>query len=108
MPESEYPEVLKAVFKQKTGKNLNSGHPKTFNEKIRWLKLYDCTPLKTKLTDKVLDRVKERIGGEYLKPVLRIGKDFNDIPFEVLPQAFIIKASNGCKWHYVIKKKVYQ
>lgn len=107
LDEREYPKYLKKMFYNMTGKKLNLKHPKTFNEKIQWLKLYDLTPLKTKLTDKVLvrDWVKEKIGENYLKPVLWIGEKFDDIPFEKLPENFIIKANHGCKWHYIIKNK---
>lgn len=107
LKEVDYPKYLKKIFKSQTGKNLNLKHPKTFNEKIQWLKLYDCTPLKTRLTDKVLvrDWVKEKIGEEYLKPVLWIGKTFDEIPFAELPEQFIIKANHGCKWCAKVKKK---
>ncbi len=107
LEESEYPKYLKKFFFYATGKNLNLKHPKTFNEKIQWLKLYDSTPLKTQLTDKVLvrDWIKEKIGEQYLKPVLWIGKTFDEIPFEQLPDKFIIKANHGCRWNYKIKNK---
>lgn len=107
LKESEYPRYLKKMFKGMTGQELNLNKPKTFNEKIQWLKLYDSTPLKTKLTDKVLvrDWVKDKIGGEYLKPVLWVGSSFDEIPFDDLPEQFIIKANHGCKWHFKIKNK---
>ncbi len=107
LKEEDYPKYLKKIFKSQTGKELNLKNPKTFNEKIQWLKLYDVTPLKTRLTDKVLvrDWVKEKIGEKYLKPVLWIGRSFDEIPFAELPEQFIIKANQGCKWHYKIKNK---
>ena len=54
---------LKVWFFKKTGKILHLDAPKTFNEKIQWMKLYDSTPIKTRLADKYLDRdwVKEEI-----------------------------------------------
>ncbi len=105
--EKEYPIYLKKIYKFRTNKNLNLKHPKTFNEKIQWLKLYDSTPIKTELTDKVLVRnyVEKKIGTEYLKPMLWVGKNFSDINFDVLPDKFIIKAAHGCKWQYIIKDK---
>ena len=107
LPESEYPKYLKKMFKGMTGKELNLKHPKTFNEKIQWIKLYDTTPKKTILTDKVSVRswVSEQIGEKYLKPVLWIGDKYEDIPFENLPVSFIVKANHGCKWQYKIKDK---
>ncbi len=49
--------------------------------------------------------MKEKIGEEYLKPVLWTGGSFNEIPFDNLPDAFIIKANHGCKWNFIIKDK---
>ena len=74
LPESEYPKYLSKLYKMKTGERLNLKHPKTFNEKIQWIKLYGITSLMRECTDKVKvrDYVKERIGEEYLKPVLQI------------------------------------
>ena len=105
--ENDYPQYLSQAYFIKTGCKLNLKHPKNINEKIQWLKLYDCIPIKTTLTDKVLvrDYVKEKIGEDFLKPVLWVGKNFNDIPFSDLPNAFIIKANHGCKWHFIIKDK---
>lgn len=107
LPENEYPKYLSKIFFYNTGEKLDLTHPKTFNEKIQWLKLYDSSPLKTRLTDKVLvrDWVKEKIGEEYLKPVLQICKNFDDIDFDKLPDKFIIKTNHGSKWHYIIKDK---
>ena len=107
LSEEDYPVYLKKLYKMKTGKSLNLEHPVTFNEKIQWLKLYDNSSLKSLLTDKVLARywVKEKIGEEYIKPALWIGKNFDKIPFEELPNAFVIKANHGCKWQYIIKNK---
>ena len=108
LPEKEYPKYLAKMFYKNTGEKLNLKHPKTFNEKIQWLKLYDATRLKTKLTDKVRvrDWVKEKIGEEYLKPVLQICDTFKQIDFEKLPQSFIIKVNHACKWHFKIKDKM--
>ena len=74
LPESGYPKYLKKIYKYRTGENLNLKHPKTFNEKIQWIKLYGVTQLMRDCTDKVKvrDYVKEKIGEEYLKPVLQI------------------------------------
>ena len=105
--EKDYPKYLKETYYIKTGQKLNLKHPKTFNEKIQWLKIYDNLPIKTQLTDKFLvrDWVKDKIGEEYLKPVLWIGDKFDDIPFSELPETFIIKCNHGCKWHFIVKNK---
>ena len=107
LPESEYPKYLKKLYRMYLQKNLNLKNPKTFSEKIQWLKLNDTTPKKTELTDKVKvrDFVKEKIGEQYLKPCLWVGDDYDSIPFDTLPDSFIIKANHGCKWHFIVKNK---
>ena len=72
-------------------------NPKTFNEKIQWLKLHDCTPIKTKLADKIAvrDYVKEKIGEEYLIPLLGSWNSFDEIDFENLPSKFVLKCNHG-------------
>ena len=81
LPESEYPKYLAKIFNYRTGEKLPLSHGvidkkklKTFNQKIQWIKLYGVTDLMRKCTDKVAvrDYVKEKIGEEYLKPVLQI------------------------------------
>ena len=56
-----------------------------------------------KCTDKVAvrDYVKEKIGEEYLKPVLQICNNFDEIDFDKLPNAFVIKCNHGCKWQFI-------
>jgi len=56
---------LKMLFMLKVGYKLNLKTPKTFNEKLSWIKLYDRQPLYTRLADKyaVKQYVAERIGG---------------------------------------------
>lgn len=103
----KYPLYLEKIFYYETGKKLDLSCPKTFNEKIQWLKLYDTTPLKTTLTDKILvrDWIRKQIGEEYLKPILLVCKTFDEIDFSSLPNKFIIKANHGSKWNYKIKNK---
>ena len=107
LQESEYPKYLKKMFKGMTGRELNLKHPKTLNEKIQWIKLYDNNQLKSDLTDKVKVRewIKEKIGEEYLKPILWVGDRFEGIDFSSLPMSFIIKANHGSKWQYKINNK---
>ena len=107
LDEKDYPYYLSQAYLVKTGQKLNLRHPKTLNEKIQWLKIYDNKPIKTTLTDKILvrDWVKEKIGEEYLKPVLWIGDKFDDIPFDIMPDSFIVKCNHGCKWQFTVKNK---
>ncbi len=107
IPEELYAEHLKKMYKYDTGKKLNLKNPKTLNEKIQWLKINDNLPIKTQLADKVKvrDWVKEKIGEEYLKPMLWHGENFDDIPWDKLPNSFYLKANHGWKWQVWIRDK---
>ncbi len=107
LDENDYAKYLVFAYKIRTMQKLNLKHPKTLNEKIQWLKIYDNLPIKTTLTDKVLvrDWIKEKIGEEYLKPVLQICNNFDEIDFDKLPDSFIIKCNHGCKWNFTVKDK---
>lgn len=104
---SQYPAELCGWFKRTTGQNLDLENPKTFNEKLQWLKLYDSTPLKTRLADKYLvrDWVKEKIGEEYLIPLLGVWDSFDEIDFDALPNQFVLKANHGCGWNIIVTDK---
>ena len=105
--EKDFPKILKQWYKKRTGKNLNLGNPKTFNEKIQWLKLYDNSPLKTKLADKYLVRewIEEQIGSKYLIPLLGVWNNFDEIDFDKLPEKFVLKANHGSHWNIIVKDK---
>lgn len=82
-------------------------NPKTFNEKIQWSKIYDSTPIKTKLADKYLvrDWVAEKIGDKYLIPLLGVYDSFEEIDFDKLPNQFVMKCNHGSAMNIVVKDK---
>ena len=104
---NKYKYELKKWYLSVTGCYLDIEHPKTFNEKIQWLKLYDSTPLKTRLADKYLvrDWIKEKIGEQYLIPLLGVYDKFEDIDFDKLPNQFVIKCNHGSGWNIIVKDK---
>ena len=107
LDENLYPEYLKKIYEFKTGEKLNLDNPKTFNEKLQWIKLYGVTPLMCDCTDKVKvrDYAAKKIGEQYLKPVLQNCNSFDEINFDNLPDKFVIKCNHGSKWQYIIKNK---
>ena len=78
---------------QHTGKSLDLTNPKTFDEKVWYLKLHDRNPLKTKCSDKLLvrDYVKECGLEHILNEVYGVYDSFKDIKFEELPDRFFMK-----------------
>ena len=88
---------LKLMFRCKIRYWINFDKPKTFSEKIQWLKLYNHNPLYTTLVDKyaVKKWVADKIGGEYIIPMLGVWNKANEIDFDVLPNQFVLKTTNG-------------
>lgn len=72
-------------------------HPKTFNEKIQWLKLHDRKPEYTTMVDKyaVKEYVAKIIGQEHIIPTLGVWNSFDEIDFESLPEQFVLKTTHG-------------
>ena len=103
----DYHKLIKSFYEMKTGDKIDLDNPVTFNEKLQWLKLYDSTPLKTKLSDKYLVRswIKETIGEEYLIPLLGVWNSFEEIDFDTLPDAFVLKCNHGSGWNQVVQDK---
>lgn len=87
---------LKLMFWVRMGKKLNFNNPKTFNEKLNWLKLNKRDPEYTKLVDKyaVKEYVAKVIGEEYIVPTLGVWDNFDDIDFEKLPNQFVLKCTH--------------
>lgn len=87
---------LRHKFRMKMGYALDLNNPRTFNEKMQWLKLYDRKPEYTTMVDKaaVKDYVAERIGREYIVPTLGVWDRFEDIDFDALPDQFVLKCTH--------------
>ena len=89
---------IKIKYRIKFGKKLNLKNPKTFNEKLQWMKLYYRNPLLVKLVDKgaVKEYVAEKIGEEYVIPTLGVFNSFDEIDFDKLPNKFVLKCTHDC------------
>lgn len=88
---------LKIMFYVNMGRRLDLDDPKTMNEKLQWLKLYDRKPEYTSMVDKILvkDYVSEKIGPQYVAPLLGVWDKVEDIDFDSLPDEFVIKANHS-------------
>ncbi|MGQ7595386.1 ATP-grasp fold amidoligase family protein [Streptococcus suis] len=87
---------LKRLYKFEMNKELNLDNPKTYNEKLQWLKINDRKPFYTDLADKykVKNIVANAIGGKYIVPTLGIWDNVQDIDFEALPNQFVLKCTH--------------
>lgn len=86
---------------------LDLNNPKTFNEKLQWLKVYDRNPLYTKLVDKYLvkDWVANKIGDKYIIPTLAMYKEPNEIDLSKLPEQFVLKCNHDSGSVIICKDK---
>ena len=76
---------------------LNLQAPKTYNEKLQWLKIYDRNPVYTTMVDKlkVKQYVSEKIGAEHVIKTLGVWKNVEDIEWEKLPNRFVMKTTQA-------------
>lgn len=88
-------------------KELNLSNPRTFNEKLQWLKLYDHNPIYTKMVDKYEAKkyVASIIGDKYIIPTLGVWDRFSDIDFDVLPNQFVLKCTHDSGGLVIVKDK---
>lgn len=86
-------QYLRLIFHLRTGKVLNLDDPKTYNEKLQWIKLYDRRPEYTIMVDKFAAKqwVAQRIGEQHIIPTLGVWEHFDDIDFDRLPNQFVLK-----------------
>lgn len=82
-------------------------HPKTFNEKLQWLKLHDRKPIYTTMVDKYEAKqyVANIIGEEYIIPTLGVWNRAEDINFDSLPNQFVLKATHDSGRVVICKDK---
>lgn len=94
LPDKSY---LSLRFRCRMGYWIDWNNPKTFSEKLQWLKVYDREPELTKMVDKlaVKDYVAKRIGSEHIIPTLGVWNVVNEIEWEKLPERFVLKTTHG-------------
>lgn len=98
---------LKMIYRLKMGRSLDLDNPKTFNEKLQWLKLHDRKPEYTTMVDKyaVKKYVADIIGEEYIIPTLGKWDRFDDIDFDALPNQFVLKCNHDSGSWVIVKDK---
>ncbi len=98
---------LKLIFKDKMHKKLDLNNPKSFNEKLQWLKLYDRKEIYTKMVDKyeVKKYISSIIGEEYIIPTIAVYEKFDEINFDDLPDQFVIKCNHDSEGLVICKDK---
>lgn len=98
---------LQIVYFKHFRRFINFNNPKTFNEKIQWLKLNYRNEEYTKLVDKyrVKQYITKLIGEEYVIPTLGVWNNVDDIDFKSLPEKFVLKCNNDSGGIVICKNK---
>lgn len=99
--------ILKDTFKKRVGYDLDLENPKSFNEKIMWLKLYYQDPLITQCCDKfaVKEYVDKTIGEGHVVPTIAAWDDPDKIDFDALPEQFVLKVNWSSGYNIIVKDK---
>lgn len=107
LPMEQHIQRLEELYQSHIGHPLDWDNLNTYTEKMQWEKIYDSNSLKPILADKyaVREWVKEKIGEEYLIPLLGVWDCFDDIDFDSLPGQFVIKTNHGTGTNYIVKNK---
>ena len=89
------------------GYPLDLKHPKTFAEKLQWLKLYDRKPVYHQMVDKVESKslIDGVVGVGHTIPTFGVYDSFEQIDWEALPNQFILKATHDSGSYYIVKDK---
>ena len=105
LPDKAY---LSILYRATLGKKMQWKAPKTFNEKLQWLKLYDRNPVYTTMVDKFEAKqfAAQLIGEQYVVPLLGgPWERFDQIDFEALPDQFVLKTTHDCGGVLICKDK---
>lgn len=98
---------LSVMFKVRMNQWIDWKNPRTFNEKIQWLKVYDRATRYTEMADKY--EAKKYVGGiigtDHIIPTLGVWKSFDDIDFTNLPNQFVLKCTHDSGGLVICKDK---
>lgn len=98
---------LKLLFWAATGKKLDLESPKTFNEKLQWLKLHDRNPDYQTMIDKITAKewAAQFIGEQHIIPTIKVWDNVEDIRLDELPNQFVLKTNHDSGTVFVCKDK---
>ena len=98
---------IKVLWKDSMGYKLDLSNPRTFNEKLQWLKLNARNPLYSTLVDKyaVKQWVADKIGEQYVVPNLAVYDNVDQIDLDSLPDRFVLKCNHDCGSIVICKDK---
>ena len=98
---------LRLLYRRQLNQKLNLKDPRTVNEKLQWLKLYDRRPEYSTMVDKyaVKKYVADIIGEEYIIPTLGVWDKPEDIKWDYLPDSFCLKCTHDSGTIIIVRDK---
>lgn len=104
LPSKQY---VRYHYEYFSGKKLDLDNPKEFNEKIEWYKVFYRPKILNQLVDKYAVRtfIEKKIGAQYLNEIYGVYENPEDIPFDELPDKFVIKATHTSSHNLIVKNK---
>lgn len=98
---------LKLMYPCYIGRKLDLDNPRSFNEKLQWLKLHDHQEKYITMVDKykVKDYVASIIGDQYIIPTLQVWDRPEDVDWDVLPNQFVLKCNHDSGGLFICKDK---
>ena len=100
-------DFLKKVFPKYMGYPLNLENPKTFSEKLQWLKLNYRNPIQIIMVDKYEAKhfIAKHVGEQYVIPTLAVWDSVEDIDIDALPNQFVLKITHDSGGIVICKDK---
>ena len=107
MTEDEIKEEICRLYKLYLGRNLDWTNLRRYTEKMQWKKVFHVEPSEKVVSDKYAVRkwVEEKIGAEYLIPMIGVWDRFEDIDFDSMPDRFVLKTTHASANIVIVKDK---
>ena len=104
---SDQKKELAEFYINAIGKTPDFDNPKSFTEKIQWIKFNQSTQIKGLLSDKyeAPKYVAEHYPNIKIIPQLGVWDKAEDIDFSKLPQQFVLKCNHGSAMNIIVKDK---
>lgn len=101
-----HPQKIQRIWKRTFGHRIDWDNPRDLNEKIQWLICFSDTSEWTRLSDKI--RVRDYVASKGLKdllvPLLGVWEKSADIPYDQLPEKFVLKCNHDSGSTHIIDK----
>lgn len=96
----------KRLFEKRKNSNMDLINPKTYSEKLLYLKMYYRNPLQTLCADKyyVSEYVKACGYEHILKKVFAVYDKATDFDYDMMPERFFLRCNHWSGFNYVVDK----